>query len=73
MLTNCPHCKKRFDVPIKTVLDWIRRNTRLLAAVKSLIAGMIREKANPENMARNVDYAELARKSHEARRAKKTE
>lgn len=68
MKTTCPHCKKGFDVPVKTVLDWIVRSAKLRAAVKSLTARLNRAESSPESQRRDVDYAELARKSHEKRR-----
>ena len=68
MQTECPHCKKRFDVSIKTVLDWIGRSAKLRTAVKSLIAKLNRAESSPESQRRDVDYAELARKSHAKRR-----
>ena len=72
MQHECHHCKKRFDVPIKTVLSWITSSGKLLAAVKSLIASMNRAAATPESQRRDVDYAELAKKSHAARRENKS-
>jgi transposase-like protein len=69
MITKCPHCKKEFDVPVKTVLGWITASKKLLQAVRSLVSSLNRAQATPDSQRRDVDYAELARKSHEARRA----
>ncbi len=71
MKTTCPHCKKGFDISIKSVLEWIRGSEKLRAAVKSLIARLNRAESSPESQRRNVDYAELARKSHAKRRENK--
>lgn len=73
MQTECPHCKKRFDVSIKTVLDWIGRSEKLRSAVKSLIARLNRAESPPESQRRDVDYSALARKSHAKRRENKRE
>lgn len=74
MRTTCPHCQKEFDVSIKTVLEWISRSAKLKSAVDSMATAKARAARKPENQRRNVDYAELARKSHEKRRdnSKKT-
>lgn len=68
MQTECPHCKKRFDVSIKTVLDWIGRSTKLRSAVQRLFISKAIAGQTPESQRRDVDYAALARKSHAQRR-----
>jgi hypothetical protein len=72
MLTNCPHCKKRFDVSIKTILDGIGRSAKLRAAVQRLFISKAVAGQTPDSQRRDVDYAALARKSHAARRENKT-
>ncbi len=71
MKTTCPHCKKGFDISIKSILEWIRGSEKLRAAVQRLFIAKAISGQTPESQRRNVDYAELARKSHAKRRENK--
>ena len=62
MKTTCPKCQHSYDIPIKTIVDWVVGSDKLRAAVQSALARYYRTKAKPHNMARTSEQASAAAK-----------
>ena len=63
MRTACPHCSKKFDVSIKTILGWIAKSEKLQIATGSLLGRINvakRGPIDPKSMSRGIAVAKRA-------------
>lgn len=62
MKVTCPKDQHTFDIPIKTIVDWVVGSDKLRSACQSALARYYRTKAKPHNMARTSEQASAAAK-----------
>jgi len=71
MRVNCPHCEKKFDIPIKTLCDWVENNEKTRKAVQATVGRYYSKKSNPANMSRGTEGGKKAAAARWAGHVKK--
>jgi len=63
MRINCPHCNRKFDIPIKTLCEWIEGNEKTRRVVQACLGRYYGKKRGP------VDPAKMSRGSEGGKKA----